>query len=223
MAIILNIETATRNCSVSLVQNGILQILVEENSKFYSHSENLHKFMDDVFKKSAISIYELNAVSVSKGPGSYTGIRTGVSAAKGLCYGLNIPLIAIDTLTIMGHGFMGHGFNANQGILIPMIDSQRNEVYTAIFNKKQMTTIEAKILYEDSFIEYTKNKIYIFGDGAQKARKLLKISASYRPEFFPSAKYMSSLSEERFQQHKFENIESFEPFYFKDFLGKPIT
>lgn len=217
MAIILNIETATRNCSVSLVKNGILQILVEENSKFYSHSENLHKFMDDVFKKSAISIYELNAVSVSKGPGSYTGLRTGVSAAKGLCYGLNIPLIAIDTLTIMVHGF-----NANQGILIPMIDSQRNEVYTAIFNKKKMTTIEAKILDEDSFIEYTKNKIYIFGDGAQKARKLLKISADYRPEFFPSAKYMSSLSEERFQQHKFENIESFEPFYLKDFLGKPL-
>ncbi|YBU89207.1 MAG: tRNA (adenosine(37)-N6)-threonylcarbamoyltransferase complex dimerization subunit type 1 TsaB [Candidatus Walczuchella monophlebidarum] len=217
MAIILNIETATRNCSVSLVKNGILQILVEENSKFYSHSENLHKFMDDVFKKSAISIYELNAVSVSKGPGSYTGLRTGVSAAKGLCYGLNIPLIAIDTLTIMVHGF-----NANQGILIPMIDSQRNEVYTAIFNKKKMTTIEAKILDEDSFIEYTKNKIYIFGDGAQKARKLLKISADYRPEFFPSAKYMSSLSEERFQQHKFENIESFEPFYLKDFLVKPL-
>ncbi|YBU88706.1 MAG: tRNA (adenosine(37)-N6)-threonylcarbamoyltransferase complex dimerization subunit type 1 TsaB [Candidatus Walczuchella monophlebidarum] len=213
MAIILNIETATRNCSVSLVQNGILQILVEENSKYYSHSENLHKFMDYVFKKSAISIYELNAVSVSKGPGSYTGLRTGVSAAKGLCYGLNIPLIAIDTLTIMVHGF-----NANQGILIPMIDSQRNEVYTAIFNKKNMTTIEAKILDENSFIEYTKNKIYIFGDGAQKAKKLLKISADYWPEFFPSAKYMSSLSEERFQQHKFENIESVEPFYLKDFL-----
>ncbi|WP_342226769.1 tRNA (adenosine(37)-N6)-threonylcarbamoyltransferase complex dimerization subunit type 1 TsaB [Candidatus Walczuchella endosymbiont of Icerya purchasi] len=213
MAIILNIETATRNCSVSLVQNGILQILVEENSKYYSHSENLHKFMDYVFKKSAISIYELNAVSVSKGPGSYTGLRTGVSAAKGLCYGLNIPLIAIDTLTIMVHGF-----NANQGILIPMIDSQRNEVYTAIFNKKKMTTIEAKILDENSFIEYTKNQIYIFGDGAQKAKKLLKISAYYWPEFFPSAKYMSSLSEERFQQHKFENIESVEPFYLKDFL-----
>ncbi|YBU88959.1 MAG: tRNA (adenosine(37)-N6)-threonylcarbamoyltransferase complex dimerization subunit type 1 TsaB [Candidatus Walczuchella monophlebidarum] len=213
MAIILNIETATRNCSVSLVQNGILQILVEENSKYYSHSENLHKFMDYVFKKSAISIYELNAVSVSKGPGSYTGLRTGVSAAKGLCYGLNIPLIAIDTLTIMVHGF-----NANQGILIPMIDSQRNEVYTAIFNKKNMTTIEAKILDENSFIEYTKKKIYIFGDGAQKAKKLLKISADYWPEFFPSAKYMSSLSEERFQQHKFENIESVEPFYLKDFL-----
>ncbi|AID37315.1 tRNA (adenosine(37)-N6)-threonylcarbamoyltransferase complex dimerization subunit type 1 TsaB [Candidatus Walczuchella monophlebidarum] len=217
MAIILNIETATRNCSVSIVKNGIFQILVEENSKFYSHSENIHKFIDYVFKKSAISIYELNAVSVSKGPGSYTGLRTGVSAAKGLCYGLNIPLIAIDTLTIMVHGF-----NANQGILIPMIDSQRNEVYTAIFNKKKMTTIEAKILDEDSFIEYTKNKIYIFGDGAQKARKLLKISAYYRPEFFPSAKYMSSLSEDRFQQHKFENIESFEPFYLKDFLVKPI-
>ncbi|YBU88199.1 MAG: tRNA (adenosine(37)-N6)-threonylcarbamoyltransferase complex dimerization subunit type 1 TsaB [Candidatus Walczuchella monophlebidarum] len=213
MAIILNIETATRNCSVSLVKNGILQILVEENSKYYSHSENLHKFMDYVFKKSAISIYELNAVSVSKGPGSYTGMRTGVSAAKGLCYGLNIPLIAIDTLTIMVHGF-----NANQGILIPMIDSQRNEVYTAIFNKKNLTTIEAKILDENSFIEYTKNQIYIFGDGAQKAKKLLKISAYYWPEFFPSAKYMSSLSEERFQQHKFENIESVEPFYLKDFL-----
>lgn len=215
MALILNIETATKNCSVSLAKDGTSYVSVEEYSENYSHAEKLHCFINYVLEGASLKLSDLDAISVSKGPGSYTGLRIGISAVKGLCFGLNIPLLAIDTLNVMAEGF-----NAGQGILIPMIDARRDEVYTAVFDdsKKKVVPTQAKILDQNSFYKYNHSKVYLFGDGARKAEKILAISGNYFPEFYPSARYMDVLSEKLFKEKKFENIDNFEPFYLKDFI-----
>lgn len=215
MALILNIETATKNCSVSLARDGMSLVCVEENSDKYSHAEKLHRFISYTLEGARLRLSDLNAICVSKGPGSYTGLRIGVSAVKGLCFGLNIPLLSIDTLSVMTQGF-----DVNQGILLPMIDARRDEVYTAAFDryKNKVAPTQAKILDRNSFQEYRKDKVYIFGDGARKAEKLLSLSASYFPEFYPSARHMAFLSEKLFKEKGFENLDSFEPFYLKDFV-----
>lgn len=216
MAIILNIETATKNCSVSLSKNGKTLFCKEHADQGYSHAEKLHVFIDEVIKECQVDIKEINAVAVSKGPGSYTGLRIGVSAAKGLCYALNIPLIAIDTLEILASKV-----DQNDGLIVPMLDARRMEVYSAVFNqeKKIVSETKAEILDENSYA-HVNEKIYFLGDCQEKCKTVLtKSNFQFLPEIiFPSANEMSELSFQKFIAKEFEDVAYFEPFYLKDFL-----
>lgn len=219
MAIILNIETATTNCSVSLSKNGNA-IFTKEINEGFTHAENLHTFISDVLKETGIKPSELNAIAVSKGPGSYTGLRIGVSAAKGLCYALSIPLIGINTLHIMSA--IASQLNTNT-LLCPMLDARRMEVYTAIYDQQlnEVKATEALILSEESVTRFTNERpISFFGDGMPKCKTLLSQFEQHRfiDGIIPSAKAMSLLSYKLFCEQKFEDVAYFEPFYLKDFM-----
>ena len=216
MAIILNIETATKNCSVSLSKNGKTIFFKEHADQGYSHAEKLHVFIDQVIKECQINISEINAVAVSKGPGSYTGLRIGVSAAKGLCYALNIPLIAVDTLEILANQVQ-----KKDGLIVPMLDARRMEVYSAVFNNdlEKISETKAEILSTDSYDEINE-KIYFVGDCQEKCQTVLtKNNFEFLSEIvYPSANEMSKLSYQKFENKQFEDVAYFEPFYLKDFL-----
>ncbi|MGB0891976.1 MAG: tRNA (adenosine(37)-N6)-threonylcarbamoyltransferase complex dimerization subunit type 1 TsaB, partial [Flavobacteriaceae bacterium] len=193
MALILNIETATKNCSVSVAKDGEILAIKELNNGNYSHAEVLHPFIVDILQEAKISSSELDAVAVSKGPGSYTGLRIGVSAAKGLCFAFDKPLISIETLTSLAHSI-----SINDGIIVPMIDARRMEVYAAVYNNEyhQIREIKAEIIDENSFIEYLENnKVYFLGDGAAKCKEIITHkNAVFIDDKHPSAKEMAQLS-----------------------------
>lgn len=186
----------------------------------YSHAEKLHVFIEDILKEARITVQDLKAIAISKGPGSYTGLRIGVSAAKGLCYALQIPLISVDTLQVLAQKV-----TQNDGLIIPMIDARRMEVYSAIFDgkHKKIKEVQAEILTENSYADILET-IYFVGDCQEKCQSVLtKDNFVFLPEVvFPSANEMSRISFEKFTQHDFEDVAYFEPFYLKDFmLSKP--
>jgi tRNA threonylcarbamoyladenosine biosynthesis protein TsaB len=213
---ILNLETATRNCSVALAKNGETILCKEIAEIGFSHAEKLHVFIEEIIKDANINFSDLKAIAVSKGPGSYTGLRIGVSAAKGLSFALNIPLISIDTLLALTKQV-----SIEKGVIIPMIDARRMEVYSAVFdaNHNKIRDVEAQILDENSFSDLDQ-EIYIIGDSSEKAKTILTTkNIIYLDEIqFPSAKQMCKLSFEKFQNNDFEDVAYFEPFYLKDFL-----
>lgn len=213
---ILNIETSTKNCSVALSKNGTTVLCKEIADQGYSHAEKLHVFIEEVLEDSGITFKELNAIAVSKGPGSYTGLRIGVSAAKGLCYALHIPLISIDTLTVLARQI-----SVENGWIIPMIDARRMEVYSAVFdsNHKKVREVEAEVLTTESFSNF-EGTIHFIGDSAEKAKTVLTDSRFVFNEstVFPSANEMSQLSFEKYQNNDFEDVAYFEPYYLKDFM-----
>jgi len=218
LAYILNIETATTNCSVSLSKEGETLVLKEDNSLNYSHAESLHVFIAEVLKSAKIKPTQLDAVAVSKGPGSYTGLRIGVSAAKGLCYALNIPLISVNTL----HSLY-YQINFETGYIIPMLDARRMEVYSAIYDSKnhQIRETEAEILDESSFKDYLeKAKVYFIGNGVEKTKQIITHpNAIFIENKLPSANEMGKLAEHKHQNSDWEDVAYFEPFYLKDFIG----
>ncbi|WP_397447519.1 tRNA (adenosine(37)-N6)-threonylcarbamoyltransferase complex dimerization subunit type 1 TsaB [Polaribacter sp. R77954] len=220
MSIILNIETATKNCSVSLAKDGKILAIKELNNGKYSHAEVLHPFIAEVLKESGRTPKDIDAVAVSKGPGSYTGLRIGVSAAKGLCFAFDKPLISIDTLTSLSHAI-----SVDVGLIVPMIDARRMEVYVAIYNQnhQQIKAIKAEIIEENSFSEYLKDtKVYFLGDGAAKCKEIIKHqNAVFIDDKFPSAKEMAMLSYHKYQKSDIEDVAYFEPFYLKDFVVIP--
>jgi len=226
---ILCIETSTTVCSVCLTADEKVVSCREINSGF-THAENLHGFIEEVLKEAKISFTQLNAVAVSKGPGSYTGLRIGVSSAKGLCYALNIPLISIDTLQSMASSVVQlkkeSASSAERDILFcPMLDARRMEVYCAVYDKNLQTVlpVNALVLDENSMDVFNLDKpICFFGDGMSKAKELLqKINgASFMENIFPSAKNMAALATAKFQLKDFENLALFEPFYLKEFYTK---
>ena len=217
MAIILNLETATTNCSVSIAQDGKTIALLEDNSPKYSHAEKLHLFIEEALNKAGIKPGDLDAVAVSKGPGSYTGLRIGVSAAKGLCYSLDIPLISIGTLTSMAHSL-----EIDEGYIIPLLDARRMEVYAAVFNQDQqeIKPTWAEIIDENSFANYISEKpVYLIGNGAAKCEGKLKSEwIKFEPAVVPSANTLSKLSYRSYEAKQFEDTAYFEPFYLKDFI-----
>ena len=217
MSLILNIETATKNCSVSLSNNGNIINYREIAEQGYSHAEKLHVFIEEVLLEAAVQFSDLKAVAVSQGPGSYTGLRIGVSAAKGLCYALNIPLIALGTLSILAHQIQ-----IKEGLIIPMIDARRMEVYSAIFDAKYQKIVEtqAEIITEESFNAYDET-IYFLGDSATKCKEVLKQSNYIFMEeiVYPSSKEMGKLSYEKYQENDFVDVAYFEPLYLKDFVA----
>jgi tRNA threonylcarbamoyladenosine biosynthesis protein TsaB len=224
MALILHIETSTSVCSVSIADNG-REIATEERNEQNIHASSITVFIDDVMKRALASYLDLSAVAVSKGPGSYTGLRIGVSAAKGLSYALDIPLIAVDTLYSMASGFLteqGEGLETDT-LLCPMIDARRMEVYMAIFDDKltYLEPVQAKILEADSFDKYLKNKKVTFlGNGAFKIKGLYQDHKNVSVvEFQNSSRYLILPAYQRFIQQKFEDVAYFEPFYLKDFIA----
>lgn len=218
MSYILNIETATTNCSVSLSKEGEILVLKEDYNTNYSHAESLHVFIDEVIKEAGIKLSQLNAIAVSKGPGSYTGLRIGVSAAKGLCFSLDIPLISVDTLESLAHQV-----SIENGLIIPLLDARRMEVYSAIFDNKQqkIRTIEAEIITETSFSNYlNSSKVYFIGDGVEKIKTVINHpNANFIDGKMPSSKNMCILSFDKYKKSDFEDVAYFEPFYLKDFIG----
>ena len=220
MAIILNIETATKNCSVSIADKGEVLVLKELNDLNYSHAEKLHLFINAALKEANLTINEIDAVAVSKGPGSYTGLRIGVSAAKGICFAIDKPLISIETLTSLSTAI-----SVDDGVVVPMLDARRMEVYAAVFSAKNKVVreIKAEIIDEHSFSDYLeKGNVYFLGDGAQKCQPILTHeNAVFIADKFPSAKEMATLSFDKFLKKQFEDVAYFEPFYLKDFLVVP--
>ena len=214
---ILHIETSSRNCSVAISDGEELLCLCEEVSENYKQSESLHTFVEWALEGAEISLKEIEAVSLGKGPGSYTGLRIGAASAKGFCYGLKVPLIAVNSLETMIEPFL----RQNYDVIIPLIDARRMEVYCAIFdgNSGEMISgTEAKILDEQSFTELEGKKILFVGDGAKKAKEILQLeNADFVENIYPSAKYLIKKSVEKFNRQDFEDVAYFEPFYLKDF------
>lgn len=214
---ILHLETATKVCSVGLSLNGKLIGLKEMEEDGYSHGENLNCFIEDVLLETSIKIKDLSAISLASGPGSYTGLRIGAATAKGLCYALEIPLIAIDALTCLAEIARE---KHPAGTLCPLIDARRMEVYNLLYdtNGKALKEISANIIDETSYSEF--EPFIYFGDGAEKlqdiwADKNCAIDSTIRA----SASGQVKLAFQKFQENKFEDVAYWEPFYLKDFIA----
>ena len=219
MGFILNIETATKNCSVSVAEDTEVLSLRELATEGYAHAEKLHVFIDDALKEAGIDYRDLSAVAVSKGPGSYTGLRIGVSAAKGLCMALDIPLISVGTLEILAFKLR----NA-EGVIIPMLDARRMEVYSGIFDEEHrlIRPVRAEIITEESFSELGLDiPINIVGDCQWKLKPVLNDEQFIYHDtiVYPSANEMAYLSFDKFKARQFEDVAYFEPFYLKDFIA----
>lgn len=214
--IILNIETATKNCSVSIAENGIVLVLKEICEANFSHAEKLHQFIQDTLDECNLTFKDLSAVAISKGPGSYTGLRIGVSTAKGLCFGLDIPLLSILTLEALAHAT-----TIESGYIIPLLDARRQEVFTAVFDSNYKVVKETYnyVLEENSFIDYLeKDNVVFLGDGTSKTSEIINHpNATFLADYYPSAKEMGTLSYQKFNKNEFEDVAYFEPFYLKDF------
>jgi tRNA threonylcarbamoyladenosine biosynthesis protein TsaB len=216
MTYILHIESATKVCSVALSKNGKLVLLKESEEDGYSHGENLTLFIEELLQKENIQPKELSAISVASGPGSYTGLRIGVSAAKGLCYALNIPLISIDALTSLKEIAQLKHSNSN---LCSLIDARRMEVYSSIFSTKNelIKAISADILDENSYAEF--EPFIYFGDGAEKVEEIWKNrNCQADLAIKSSAIGQISIAYEKYLTKSFEDVAYFEPYYLKDFI-----
>lgn len=221
MALILCLETATTNCSVVLSRDGKVEAIRELNTKNYSHAENLHVFIEELLEETNVPKHDIQAIAISKGPGSYTGLRIGVSAAKGLSFALDVPLIAIATLQSLASQAGPEIVNESDYYIIPLIDARRMEVYSAVYDLdfRELRETRAEILKEDSFKEFLDKKKTIFlGDGAEKFKSICTHhNALFLDNRFPGAREMATLAEKKFLANDTENIAYFEPYYFKEF------
>lgn len=221
MSYILNIETATQHCSVGLAEDGKVITIRESNEKNI-HAAKVTVFSDEVCQEAGIQMGEIDAVAVSMGPGSYTGLRIGVSAAKGFCYALDIPVIAVPTLQSIALCAKDIAKD-NEALYCPMIDARRMEVYTALFDSgnNQIRNTQALIIDEQSFDEVLKDHNIIYcGDGADKCRDILDPKGMiFLEDVKPSATSMAVIAFRKFQEGSFEDLAYFEPFYLKDFIA----
>ncbi len=221
MPLILSLETASSVCSVAIHAEGALiassHIFINQSA-----SSKLAVMVDEIIKRCDLTADQLKAVAVSEGPGSYTGLRIGVATAKGLCYTLNIPLIAVNTLECMVRQ-VAHQFS-DEVVLCPMLDARRMEVYCLLANNKceVLEPTQAKIIDESSFAsELAEKKMTFFGNGALKCKQMIRHpNAVFLDNIVPSAIQIGELAQEKYQADQFENIADFEPFYLKDFLIK---
>ena len=233
MGLILSIETATSVCSVAIGRDGELLALKEINEGF-SHAEKLTRLIEHVCLEASVVLKDLDAVAVSSGPGSYTGLRIGVSTAKGLCYALDIPLISVPTLYGIAFGLQKKLLKENANLLsekdsegkvflIPMIDARRMEVYTALYDVhlNNVSETHAVIINDDSFLEYrNQGRIYLGGDGAAKLQEMYKDSnsISIHADVLPSAAFLVGEAERKYLKGEVESTSAFEPFYLKDYI-----
>lgn len=224
MAKILNIETSTTVCSIAVGIDGAL-VSVNEINEGYSHAEQIELLIEKSLAEAGISVNELDAISVSKGPGSYTGLRIGVSISKGLCFGLKKPLISLPTLEAMAmHPNLG---SYEKALKTPMLDARRMEVYACVIDSihETVSSTKAVIIDENSFTEIlANNEVVFFGPGMDKCQEVLAVhpNAKFVKGILPSARQMVKISEQKYVNSEFENVAYFEPFYLKDFVaGKP--
>jgi len=226
MALILSIDTSTSVCSVALSESGILVGHLEIYEHF-SHAAKLTVLIEKLMAQSQFQFNQLSAIAVSCGPGSYTGLRIGISTAKGLCYALGIPLIAINSLKILCAGALQqlalHNQSANSVLFCPMIDARRMEVYTSVYDAQmnELEEVSAKIIAEGSFDNWlNQSPIYFFGDGSAKCQQTITNSnANFLSDVFPLAKNMAQLAQTAFDAQQFVDVAYFEPFYLKDFVA----
>lgn len=220
MSLILNIETSTELCSVALSFDGELLLEKNRQEEGFVHAEALHVLIEELFKESGKNLDDLLAIAVSSGPGSYTGLRIGVSAGKGLAYGLNKPLISVSALESMTGAVQKTG---KKGLFCPMIDARRMEVYTALYNEKmeKLVPFDAKIIDGEFLSDYKNNSIYIYGNGAEKCSAVLPENFHFIPEIHTYSKYMIPISHAKYLRQEFEDLISFEPDYFKEFVAGP--
>ncbi len=222
MACILNIETSTDVCSVAVSQDGAI-IWSDEDRTGPNHAVKLGTFVDEALSFSDNHAIPLDAVAVSCGPGSYTGLRIGVSMAKGICYGRNVPLIAVHTLPLMTVPVLLYHELEEDALLCPMLDARRMEVYASLYDRslKEIRPIHADIVDQDTYKEYLDHPVYFFGNGAAKCMETINHpNAHLIPDIVPLAKYMLPLAEKRFLNEQFEDVAYFTPFYLKDFVAK---
>ncbi|NHA07270.1 tRNA (adenosine(37)-N6)-threonylcarbamoyltransferase complex dimerization subunit type 1 TsaB [Mucilaginibacter sp. HC2] len=225
MSVILQIETATTSCSIALAIDGKVMAFKQINERNI-HAEVITLFIDELVALANLTYDNLDAIAVSSGPGSYTGLRIGVSTAKGLCFALDKPLIAIETLEAMAYGIIhSDDFTVDEGALLcPMIDARRMEVYCALFDAhgQKVRSTSADIIDEQSFAEeLNKHKVIFFGDGADKCEAALGTNhnAQFLPGFVNSATFLSQKAAEKFDKKEFEDVAYFEPYYLKDFIA----
>ena len=222
MSLILQIETATTSCSVALAKDG--QVLAfQEIDQRNIHAEVITLFIDQLLKQTNTAYTDIDAVAVSCGPGSYTGLRIGVSTAKGLCFALDKPLIAVNTLAAMAKGITNDLMDADM-LLCPMIDARRMEVFTAIYSitGAVIKPTAAEIIDENSFADIlATNSVMFFGDGAEKCGDYLgrNPNAIIKPGFINSAVHLSEIAAAKFEKAEFEDVAYFEPYYLKDFIA----
>ncbi|MFN2261845.1 MAG: tRNA (adenosine(37)-N6)-threonylcarbamoyltransferase complex dimerization subunit type 1 TsaB [Psychroflexus sp.] len=217
MSRILCIETSTTNCSVCIGESNEILALKEFNSAEYSHAEKLHTFIDEICKENHIDLESLDAISVSKGPGSYTGLRIGVSAAKGLAFALDKPLISVPTLLVLAKQI-----KTENGLIVPMLDARRMEVYSEIYTSDFdiFRSIEAEILDENSFAkELQQHQIHFVGSGVEKFKNICNhANAVFYKTKLPSAREQYLVAQRKFDLKDFEDVAYFEPYYLKDFM-----
>lgn len=224
MSYILQIETATTVCSVTLSKDGET-LAVKQINERNIHAEVITLFIDALLKGTGVSYDELAAIAVSSGPGSYTGLRIGISTAKGLCFALDKPLIAVETLEAMADGLVNDRQLAGAAILLcPMIDARRMEVYTAIFDThgQRVKPTTAEIIDESSFSDLLNDHtIIFFGDGAPKCEAVLggNANAQFIADFSNSAAHLSKKAYAKLLANDLEDVAYFEPFYLKDFIA----
>lgn len=220
MALILNIDTSTDVCSVAIAREGNV-IALNENDEGFNHSALLGVYADALLKENGLKASDLDAVAVSMGPGSYTGLRIGVSLAKGICFGAGKPLIAVGTLEALANAVArGRG---EEGLYCPMIDARRMEVYTAVFDREGVAVrdVHAEVIEEGAFADLLEgHKMFFFGNGSDKVKDIIRHpNAEFIPGVATSAGNMTMLAERKFKAADFEDVAYFEPFYLKDFVA----
>lgn len=220
MGLILNLETATKICSVSLAKDGKEIKTLTHKSDKYSHAEKLNGLIMSLFEGTNLGLKDLDAVAVSEGPGSYTGLRIGTSSAKGFCYAMDIPLIAVNSLKALAASQAGKGY-----FICPMFDARRMEVYSAIYDSEmnELEATRAVVVDEASYAGHLRESKTIFlGPGAEKCQDLIQSdNAIFELDQEVTAAGMISLSEKKFNDQDFVDLAYFEPFYLKDFIAGP--
>lgn len=223
MSCILNIETSTETCSVAVAQDGGI-IFEKINNEPNSHTKYLAKFVEEALSFAESHAIPLDAVAVSSGPGSYTGLRIGVSTAKGICYGKNVPLIAIPTLKLLCvKPLLSDDIEDDDALLCPMIDARRMEAYTAIYDRalREVREVKAEVIDATTYNEWLdKGLVYFFGNGAEKCKEIINHpNARFIDNVVPTAKSMLPLAELAIAKGQYEDVAYFEPFYLKDFVA----
>lgn len=219
---ILQIDTATEICSIALSRNGMVLDQIQHDEPNV-HASHLTLFIQEIMVRNKLSLNDMDAIAVSMGPGSYTGLRIGVSTAKGLCYALDVPMIAINTLHSMYEGLEQINTQMPDTLFFPMIDARRMEVYTATFDHKgiEINSTRAEIIDEHAFDSYQNKEVVLFGSGALKFKELFAQREDIRIEekFLHSAAHMSKLVWQKFVNREFEDLIYFEPYYLKEFVA----
>jgi tRNA threonylcarbamoyladenosine biosynthesis protein TsaB len=219
---ILNIESSTDVCSISISEDAVCAaVKISEDDR--SHSKLIGIFIEELLSENNLKASDFNAVAISSGPGSYTGLRIGTSTAKAFCFGANIPLISVNTMQIMAKMLIEKKMELDDELLIiPMLDAKRAEVYTSVFDSNLNTISETKavILKEDSLSEYKESNLVLCGNGSQKAKHIINNNKIvFAEKIFPSAEYMGFFSNSLYNKNIFEDVAYYEPFYLKDFVA----